>query len=156
MSATMIALNAAVWTCWFAAGAALAQQPPDPQEPPRVSVDVDVTATREQVADQEIHEEERQRLLGVFPNFRVSYRPDAAPLNARQKFQLAWTSVSDPARFASAALTAGIQYARDDFPGFGRGFKGYAKRYAALYGTGLTATMISTAAVPALLRQDPR
>src|SRR4051812_1354051 len=142
-----------------AAAPASAQSPPDPRAPPGTvtsQITVDVVATPEEIADQQIKEQEQQRLLGIFPNFRVSYRPDAVPLNARQKFHLAWKSVSDPVRFMSTGVTAGILHARNDFPGFGTGFDGYAKRYAALYLTGFTATMISTAAVPSLLRQDPR
>jgi hypothetical protein len=135
-------------------GTALAQSTPTPQT--TTTITVDVVAEREQIADQQIKEQEQQRLLGIFPNFRVSYRQDAVPLNARQKFQLAWKSVADPTRFASIAIVSGVQYARNDFSGFGRGFEGYGKRYAALYGTSLTATMMSNAILPSILRQDPR
>jgi hypothetical protein len=138
------------------APSALGQQAEPPAAPAPVTVEVDVIGTREEIADQQIKEQEQQRLLGIFPNFRVSYRPDAEPLNTRQKFHLAWKSASDPVRFMSTGVTAGILHARNDFPGFGTGFEGYAKRYAAIYMTGLTATMISTAAMPSLLRQDPR
>jgi len=139
------------------AGIASAQDPPGPEPAaPAVHVIVDVAATREQIAEQQIREQEQQRLLGVFPNFRVSYRADAAPLNSRQKFHLAWKSITDPARFASVAVVAGVQHARDDFSGFGRGVDGYGRRYGALYATLFTATMISNAALPAVFRQDPR
>ena len=131
-----------------------AAQEPGPAQ--TVTVEVDVNATREQIADQQIKEQEQQRLFGVFPNFRVSYRADAVPLNSRQKFHLAWKSASDPTRFASAAVVSAVQHARDDFRGFGRGGEGYGKRYAALYATLLTHTMINQAVLPSLLRQDPR
>lgn len=148
--------QAAAVFCLCACGPASAQTPSP--EPPRPTFDVivDVPATTEQIAEQQIKEQVQQRLLGVFPNFRVSYRPDAAPLNSRQKFQLAWKSISDPARFGSIAFVAGVQHARDDFSGYGRGFEGYGRRYAAVYATLFTATMISNAALPSLLRQDPR
>ena len=120
------------------------------------NVDVDVTVTRVELAEQQIKEQTQQRLLGVLPNFRVSYRADAVPLTGRQKFKLTWKSVTDPTRFVSAALVAGIQQARNDFSGLGTGAEGYAKRYAAFYGTAFTATMISNALLPALLKQDPR
>ena len=135
---------------------ALAQGAPPEPPVPSIDVVVDVNATRTQVAEQQIREQERQRLFGIFPNFRVSYRADAQALNSRQKFQLAWKSISDPARFASTAVVAGIQQARGDFSGFGSGFPGYGRRYAALYGTALTATMISNAVLPSVLKQDPR
>jgi hypothetical protein len=140
-----------------AAGQAAAQTTPAQEAPaPTVEVVVDVAATRVEVAEQQLKEQTQQRLLGILPNFRVSYRPDAAPMNSRQKFKLAWKSISDPTRFLSVAMTSGIQHARNDFPGFGRGFEGYGKRYAALYGTLLTGSMISTAVLPSLFRQDPR
>jgi hypothetical protein len=120
------------------------------------NIDVDVTVSRVELAEQQIKEQTRQRLLGVLPNFRVSYRADAVPLTGQQKFKLTWKSVTDPTRFAGAALVAGIQHARNDFSGFGSGADGYARRYAAFYGTAFTATMISNALLPALLKQDPR
>ena len=120
------------------------------------NIDVDVTVTRVELAEQQLKEQTQQRLLGVLPNFRVSYRPDAVPLTGRQKFKLTWKSVTDPTRFVSAALVAGIQQARNDFSGFGPGADGYARRYAAFYGTAFTATMVSNAILPTLLKQDPR
>ena len=139
------------------AARAHAQTPPAPEpSAPSIDVVVDVAATRVEIAEQQLKEQTQQRLLGFFPNFRVSYRPDAVPLNSRQKFKLAWKSVSDPTRFAGVAMTAGIQHARNDFPGFGRGLEGYGKRYAALYATLFTGSMISTAVLPSLFRQDPR
>ena len=120
------------------------------------NVDVDVTVSRIELAEQQIKEATQQRLLGVLPNFRVSYRADAVPLTGRQKFKLTWKSVTDPTRFAGAAVGAGIQQARNDFSGFGSGADGYARRYAAFYGTAFTATIFGNALLPALLKQDPR
>jgi hypothetical protein len=120
------------------------------------NVDIDVTVTRVEVAEQQLKEQTRQRLFGVLPNFRVSYRPDAVPLTGRQKFKLSWRSIADPTRFVGAAVVAGIQQARNDFSGFGPGASGYARRYAAFYGTAFTGTMINNALLPALFKQDPR
>ena len=120
------------------------------------NVDVVVTVTRVELAELQLKEQTQQRLFGVLPNFRVSYRPDAVPLTGRQKFKLTWKSVTDPTRFVSAAVVAGIQQARNDFSGFGTGPDGYARRYAAFYGTAFTATMISNALLPTVFKQDPR
>jgi hypothetical protein len=120
------------------------------------NIDVDVTVTRVELAEQQLKEQTQQRLLGVLPNFRVSYRADAVPLTGRQKFKLTWKSVTDPTRFASAGVVAGIQQLRNDFSGFGSGADGYARRYAAFYATAFTATMVSNALLPTLFRQDPR
>jgi hypothetical protein len=129
----------------------------DPAAPaPHVEISVDVTPTTHEIADRQIKQQEQQRLLGVFPNFRVSYVPDAAPLDSRQKFHLTWKSLADPVSFIGTGVVAGIQQARNDFPGFGDGADGYAKRYAALYATRVTGTMITNVALPTLFRQDPR
>ncbi|HUK37161.1 MAG TPA: hypothetical protein VLV86_24770 [Vicinamibacterales bacterium] len=124
--------------------------------PPRVEISVDVVPNRREIADEQIKQQEQQRVLGVFPNFRVSYDPNAVPLDSRQKFHLSWKSLVDPVSFAGTGIAAGIQYARGDFSGFGGGADGYAKRYAALYATRVTSTMIGNVALPALFKQDPR
>jgi hypothetical protein len=120
------------------------------------TIQVDVTPAQVEIAEEQIHQQETQRVLGVFPNFRVSYLPDAAPLNSRQKFQLTWKTVADPTRFASLGVVAAIQQARNDYGGFGGGFGGYAKRCTALYATILTGSLISNVLMPTVFQQDPR
>ncbi len=128
----------------------------DGTSPPHIDIAVDVKPTTTEIADRQIHQQEQQRVLGVIPNFHVSYDPHAVPLDARQKFQLSWASVADPVSFLGTGIVAGVQYARDDFSGFGRGADGYARRYAALYATRVTSTMIGGVLLPAVFRQDPR
>jgi hypothetical protein len=120
------------------------------------TIGVDVTAAQVEIAEAQIRQQERQRVIGIFPNFRVRYRPDAVPLNSRQKFQLTWKTVADPVRFLTVGGVAGIQQARNDFPGFGGGPEGYAKRYAALYATILTGSLMSNVVMPTVFKQDPR
>ncbi len=117
---------------------------------------VDVVQTVEEVAQRQIEEQEQQRVFGVFPNYYVTYVPDAAPLNTRQKFELTWKARVDPIQFATVAVVAGVQQVRNDFPEFGDGLEGYAKRYGAAYATGMTRTMLTNVAFPSLFRQDPR
>jgi len=126
---------------------------PDPQQ---FSISVDVRPTTVEQAQQQIEQQETQRLFGVLPNFFVSYLPDAAPLTARQKFELSWKSRVDPVQFGVVGIVAGIQQARNDFSGFGGGAEGYAKRYAAAYANTLTRTFITRVALPSLFKQDPR
>lgn len=126
---------------------------PDPQQ---FSLSIDVKATRVEEAQQQIKEQEQQRLFGIMPNFYVSYLPDAAPLNTRQKFELSWKSRLDPVQFGVVGFVAGIQQARGDFAGFGDGAEGYAKRYAAAYGNILTRSLITQVALPSIFKQDPR
>ena len=117
---------------------------------------VQVSATRTEIAQAQIELAEKQRVLGVFPNFYASYVWDAAPLTARQKYSMAWRLSVDPVTFASAALTAGAEQAGNGFRGYGFGVAGYGKRFGAAYGDDLTSTLLGQAILPALLHQDPR
>ena len=117
---------------------------------------VQVSAARTEIAQAQIELAEKQRVLGVFPNFYVSYVWDAAPLSARQKYSLAWRFSIDPEAFGMAALVAGTEQAGHGFRGYGYGAAGYGKRFGAAYGDTLTSTMLGQAILPALLRQDPR
>ncbi len=119
-------------------------------------VDVEVTLSQEQVAEDEIKVEETQRLLGVFPNFYVSYVPDAAPLTTKLKFQLAWKATADPVSFVVTGAVAGLEQAEDTFSGYGQGMQGYAKRYGAAYANQVAGTFIGGAILPSLFKQDPR
>ena len=122
----------------------------------RNTVDVEVTVSQEQVAEEQVKVEEQQRLLGVFPNFYVSYVPNAAPLTSKLKFQLAWKSTFDPVSFVVTGAVAGLEQAEDAFSGYGQGAQGYAKRYGAAYANQLAGTFIGGAILPSLLKQDPR
>jgi hypothetical protein len=117
---------------------------------------VDVTPSRVKEAEAQIHEEEKQRVLSIIPNFYVSYVPNAAPLNTRQKFQLAWKTTLDPVTFAVSGIFAGIEQAQNTFPGYGQGAQGYGKRYGASLADSMTGTFLSSAILPSLFRQDPR
>src|SRR6266700_6431331 len=118
--------------------------------------EVRVVPSRTELAKDEIKEEEKQRVLGVVPNFYVSYIPNAVPLSSRQKFELAWKTTVDPVSFGLTGAIAGIQQAQNDFSGYGQGAQGYAKRYGASYANTVTGTLIGSAILPSLLKQDPR
>jgi hypothetical protein len=118
--------------------------------------EVQVTASRIEVAEAQLKDEEQQRVFGVIPNFYVVYAPNAPPLDAKQKFHLAWRSSIDPVTFLATGLFAGIEQANDTFHGYGQGAQGYAKRYGANYADGFISTMIGGAILPSLLKQDPR
>lgn len=110
----------------------------------------------EDLAEQQITAEEHQRILGVLPNFYVSYLSDAAPLTRKQKFKLAAHVSIDPMTYFTTGVTAGIEQWQGDFSGYGQEFSGYARRYGATYGDRLSSTMLGAALLPSLLHQDPR
>ncbi len=112
--------------------------------------------TQEDLAEQQISTEVKQRIIGVLPNFYVSYIPDAAPLTRKQKFKLAVKVSVDPVTFLTTGVTAGIEQWQGDFSGYGQGFSGYAQRYGATYGDRITSTFFGAALLPSLLHQDPR
>jgi hypothetical protein len=121
------------------------------------SLDSTVDAiTVEDLAEQQITAEEHQRILGILPNFFVSYVPNAQPLTRKQKFKLALVISRDPLTFMTTGITAGIEQAEGDFAGYGSGISGYAQRYAASYGDRVDATFFSAAIYPSIFRQDPR
>jgi hypothetical protein len=117
---------------------------------------VDVNFTRHDIAEEQVSLQEKQRVLGIFPNFYVSYTWDAVPLSSGQKFRLAFRDAFDPVSFAIPAVIAGIEQSTNSFSGYGQGASGYFKRYAASYGDGFIGSMIGNAILPSILHQDPR
>ena len=109
-----------------------------------------------EIAQEQLTFEEKQRVLGVFPNYYVSYNRDAVPLNARQKYQLAWRTAIDPVTWLMTGVVAGGEQASNTFAGYGQGARGYGKRFGANYADGLSDTMIGGAILPSLFKQDPR
>jgi hypothetical protein len=129
---------------------------------PEVQLGVEAISTTvnaismEDLAEREITAEEHQRILGILPNFYVSYLPHAAPLTRRQKFKLAAHVSVDPITYFTTGVTAGIEQWQGDFSGYGQEFSGFAKRYGASYGDRLSSTFLGAALLPSLLHQDPR
>jgi hypothetical protein len=120
------------------------------------SIEMRVAISKSEIAEEQIKQEESQRVFGLIPNFFVTYFPDTAPLTSKQKFKLAWKSTIDPATFVLTGILAGAQQARNDPSSYGQGLEGFGKRYGATY-TGLfTSTLIGDAMLPSLLKQDPR
>jgi hypothetical protein len=124
--------------------------------PIAVKSEVRVTASEEEIAAEQLHEEEKQRVLGVIPNFYVTYVPNAPPLTSGQKFSLAWKSTVDPVTVLIGGMSAGIEQATNSFSGYGQGAQGYAKRFGANMSDNFIGTMIGSAMLPSLLKQDPR
>ncbi len=109
-----------------------------------------------QSAADQIKTEERQRMLGIVPEFNTVEAQDAVPLTKGQKLDLWWKSSIDPFTFAIAGVNAGIEQAEDSYPGYHQGAEGFVKRYAAAYADGVDGNFWGNAVLPILLRQDPR
>lgn len=107
-------------------------------------------------AEEQIKEQEKQRLVGVVPQFNISYRSDAVSMTAGQKLNLALHSTTDPVAFGVALVVAGYREALDDDTGFGWGIEGYGKRSGAAYLDAFDGNMIGNGILPAILHQDPR
>jgi hypothetical protein len=108
------------------------------------------------IAAEQMKTAESQRLGGIIPNFYTSYVYDAAPLTPRQKFSLAARGTFDPVSLIGVGVAAGMEQASNTYAGYGQGFSGYSKRYAAKFADGRISDFLTHAVFPSLLHQDPR
>jgi hypothetical protein len=120
------------------------QIPQTPVKPPETS-------------DEVLKREERQRILGVVPNFNTVETADNVPrLTPKQKFHLMYKSSVDPFVFVADAFVAGLSQAQNSNPGFGQGAEGYAKRFGASYLDTADGNLWGNAILPVILKEDPR
>jgi len=110
----------------------------------------------EVIAAEQIKAQEQQRLLGVIPNFYVSYVPDAAPLTSRQKLSLATRETFDWTAFVGATIAAGTGQAANTHSGFGDGGSAYAKRWVASFVDDRTGDFLTHYLFASLFHEDPR
>jgi len=103
-----------------------------------------------------LQEAEKQRMLGVVPMFGMTNYKDAPPLTARQKFRLMAKTTLDPFTWVAAGAQAGISQAENEFPGYGQGAAGYAKRYGATWTDSFDSNFFSNFFYPVVFKQDPR
>jgi hypothetical protein len=123
---------------------------------PRSSTTVHVFATPDQIATAQVKLEEKQRVLGIVPNFYTSYSSNAAPMTTRLKYNLVAHSILDPITFVVVGGVAGAEQIHNTYPGYGRGTQGYAKRYGSTFADTAIARLLGDAALPAIFHQDPR
>lgn len=118
---------------------------------PRTTVKTGVTS-----ADV-LKQEERQRILGVVPNFNTVESSAGVPsLSPGQKFHLMYKSSVDPFVFVADAFVAGLSQARNTNPGFGQGAEGYFKRFGASYLDTADGNLWGNAILPIVFKEDPR
>lgn len=120
------------------------------------AAEVIVSVTKQELAEEQVKVEERQRIFGIVPNFFVTYDHNAVPLQARQKYELAFRTLVDPETISVDVLSAGVEQRTGALKGYGTGANGFAKRFGSSYGTGSIDTLLGSAVLPSLFKQDPR
>ena len=111
---------------------------------------------RRKLSQEQLKQQEKQRVFAVMATFNTTANKDAVPLSAAQKYQLFFKSASDPWPFVLTAFGAGIDQADDSFPEYGQGVEGYAKRYGAAYADYFTGNLLGNAVLAAWWKEDPR
>lgn len=107
-------------------------------------------------AEEQLKQQEHQRVAGVMATFNTTTNRDALPLSPGQKFRLFFRSSTDPWPFLLAGVVSGIGQANDSYPEWGQGAQGYAKRYGAAYSDAFIGNFFGNAVLPVVLREDPR
>jgi len=97
-----------------------------------------------------------ERMFGIVRTFGITNDKNAPPLTSRGKFRIFTENVSDPFTLVGTGIQAGMGQARNDFPSYGQGMSGYAKRFAASFGDYAIGEFMSTYAFPSMLHEDPR
>jgi hypothetical protein len=120
-----------------------------------VQTTVNVGYSSVRVATEQVAAQEKQRVLGIFPNFYVNYDSDPAPMTAKLKFKLALRMAADPVTILGIGFIAGLDQAGNT-PDYQQGAKGYGQRFGAVAADGFTDIVIGGAILPSLLHQDPR
>jgi hypothetical protein len=108
-------------------------------------------------AERELKVQEKQRLLGVMPQFQVVMGGQAVPLTGGEKWRLALHTAVDPFYIGWAfVIGGGWGEVEDSNSGYGWGDAGYFKRVGANYADNVDGALIGNALLPELLHQDPR
>jgi hypothetical protein len=122
-----------------------------------ISASAQTSAKTSETAADVLKREERQRILGVVPNFNTVESSDRVPpLSPGQKFHLMYKSSVDPFVFVADGFVAGLGQARNTNPGFGQGAEGYFKRFGASYLDTADGNLWGNAILPILFKEDPR
>jgi hypothetical protein len=127
-----------------------------PAQQPAAGSPAQTQEDRRAKAQKELSAEEKQRMLGVIPNFSAVMNGHAEPLTSRQKFSLYVKDAFDPFDFMTAGADAALEQHDNEYPEYGRGVSGYAKRYGASFADEFDGGLWASAILPSVLHQDPR
>lgn len=124
--------------------------------PPGPAAGLDAEKSQHEKAQEQLKQQEHQRVMGVMATFNTTRNRDAVPLDPKQKFQLFFRSATDPWPFLLAGAVAGIGQANDSEAEWHQGAPGYAKRFGASYSDAFIGNFLGNAVLPIVLREDPR
>lgn len=134
----------------LARGLGLCQQsltPPDAPEPEQVKSGPSPGTS----------EYRQHHILWLIPNYRSDEgTTEFQPLTPEQKFKIAFEDSFDPTAFLVAGVFAGSSMAQDQYHSFGQGAKGFSKYYGGAFADQAIGNMMTEAAFPGILHQDPR
>jgi hypothetical protein len=156
-----VKISASSFSDWTASNVPASATPESKPLPAVLQVAPQVTAVTvglppDEVAAEQMSHELKQRTLAVIPNYYVSYESQPAPLSPKLKFHLSLRLLLDPTTFLAAGTAAGIQQGKNSYHEWGQGAEGYAKRFAAAYGTAAHNLVITSVLAASVLHQDPR
>lgn len=99
----------------------------------------------------------KHHILWVIPNYREDEsQEEFKPLTGGEKFKVAFDDSFDPTAFLVAGVFAGSAMAQREYPQFGHGFGAVSKYYGGAFADQSIANMLTEAALPIVLHQDPR
>lgn len=131
------------------------QQEFNSDEPPQskgVNTSLDASALRSTT-----EAKQSKRILWIFPNYRaVSADTELPPLSLKTKFWLATQDSFDYSSFITAGIIAGTSQAKNSYPEFGQGAKGYGRYYWHAVADQAVGNYFTEAIVPTITREDPR
>jgi hypothetical protein len=136
--------------------AAAAVESDPPAVPAPNAAPLKTTEIEPPTAEEQLKQQEKQRVFGVMATFNTTSNKDALPLSSGQKYRLFFKSASDPWPFGLAAFGAGIDQAENSFPEYRQGMEGYSKRFGAAYTDYFTGNLLGNAVLASLLKEDPR
>jgi hypothetical protein len=97
------------------------------------------------------------RLFFTLPNFlTLENAGQVPPLTTKQKYAVVARGSFDYIQVPWYGFLSAVSQAQDSEPGFGQGWGGYGKRFAASFADGTIENFMTGAILPSLLRQDPR
>ncbi|MGC2160627.1 MAG: hypothetical protein WA634_01840 [Silvibacterium sp.] len=135
-----------------------ATQPPQTTTPPQPaqSQSSQPQTSKPETSEDQLHQEEKQLILGVMATFNMTNNKDALPLTSRQKFQLFFKGATDSWTIGLTAFSAGIGQAEDSPPEWQGGVEGYAKRWGAGYADSFDGNLWGNAILTSWWHEDPR